>query len=219
MKLHREGNTLLITLFLLSLSLAGIIHFFVPIPLFVKLILYAGLAVFLVFVLRFFRYTIREFNPEGKAILCPADGKVVVIEEVEQAEFFGDRRIQLSIFMSPYDIHVNWIPIDGKVIHRKYYPGRYLVAWHPKSSLENERTSVVISDEQDQAVLVRQIAGAVARRVVCYPYENDNVAMGDELGFIKFGSRVDLLLPPDARINVKLNDKVRGRETILANLS
>lgn len=218
MRIHHEGYTLIGFFLLLSLSIGGVVHYWLPLPFWLKLIPYAGLAAFMVFIVRFFRYRLRAFASDPLAILCPADGKVVVIEDVSEAEYFGDKRKQVSIFMSPNDIHVNWMPVSGEIVSRIYYPGKYLVAWHPKSSMENERTSVVIRLENGREILVRQIAGAVARRIVCYAAEGQQVEQGDELGFIKFGSRVDLLLPPDAIINVSLRQRVNGRHTLIAHL-
>jgi phosphatidylserine decarboxylase len=218
MKIHQEGYTLIVFFLLLSISLGLLIHYWIPFPTWVKLLPYAALTGFMVFIFRFFRYRLRDFVPDSTSILCPADGKIVVIEEVEKAEYFGDRRIQVSIFMSPNDIHVNWMPISGEVVSRVYYPGKYLVAWHPKSSLENERTSVVIRTDAGKEILVRQIAGAVARRIVCYAAEGQQASQGEELGFIKFGSRVDLLLPTEAVIHVAMRQRVFGRQTRIASL-
>jgi phosphatidylserine decarboxylase len=148
-------------------------------------------------------------------ILCPADGKVVVIEETEENEYFHDRRLQVSIFMSPINVHVNRNPISGIISYFKYHPGKFLVAWHPKSSTDNERTTVVVKNANGVEVLFRQIAGALARRIVWYVKENDNVTQGSEFGFIKFGSRVDLFLPLGTEINVNIGDKVVGGKTII----
>jgi phosphatidylserine decarboxylase len=142
----------------------------------------------------------------------------VAIEEVIETEYFGDHRIQVSVFMSPNNVHINWSPVSGQIKYTKYHPGRYLVAWHPKSSSQNERSSVVVERADGIALLVRQIAGAMARRVVTYAREGNNIRQGDEIGFIKFGSRVDVFLPRDSDIKVELNDKVRGNVTVLAVL-
>ncbi|MNN24536.1 phosphatidylserine decarboxylase [compost metagenome] len=154
-------------------------------------------------------------NPQDGVILCPADGKVVVIEETEENEYFHDKRIQVSIFMSPVNVHVNRNPISGLVTFFKYHPGKFLVAWHPKSSTDNERTTVVVKDKAGREVLFRQIAGALARRIVWYVKEKDEVVQGNEFGFIKFGSRVDLFLPLGTEINVNIGDKVTGARTII----
>jgi phosphatidylserine decarboxylase len=148
-------------------------------------------------------------------VVAPADGKVVVIEEVEETEYFKDKRLQVSIFMSPINVHVNRYPINGKVQYAKYHPGKYLVAWHPKSSTENERTTVVVENDKI-AVLFRQIAGALARRIVMYSKENDTAKKGEDFGFIKFGSRVDLFFPIGTKINVELDQVVKGNKTVIA---
>jgi len=168
--------------------------------------------------LRFFRNPVRTPDKNADHVLCPADGKVVVIEEVEEPEYFKDKRIQISIFMSPFDVHVNRYPISGKVVHYKYHPGKFLVAYHPKSSTDNERTTTVIKDEQGREVLVRQIAGAVARRIVPYVKQGEEIVQGDDLGFIKFGSRVDVFLPIGTNLRIKLDDIVIGNKTILAEI-
>jgi phosphatidylserine decarboxylase len=152
-------------------------------------------------------------------VLCPADGKVVVIEETEEPEFLKDRRIQISVFMSPVNVHVNRNPVAGVVKYFRYHPGKYLVAWHPKSSTENERTTVVIENSKGIPVLFRQIAGAMARRIVWYVKEGDKVEQGQQFGFIKFGSRVDVFLPLGTKINVGLGEVVKGGRTVLATLS
>jgi phosphatidylserine decarboxylase len=149
-------------------------------------------------------------------IIAPADGKVVVIEEVTENEYFKDKRIQLSIFMSPINVHINRYPISGIVKYSKYHPGLFLVAWHPKSSTDNERTTIVVEHKNGREVLFRQIAGAMARRIVNYSKEGDTALQGDEFGFIKFGSRVDILLPLDIKINVSLEQPVKGRQTVIA---
>ena len=151
-------------------------------------------------------------------MISPVDGKVVVIEEVEEKEYFNDRRIQVSVFMSPINVHVTRYPIGGKVLFSKYHPGKYLVAWHPKASEENERTTVVVENKHFGKILFRQIAGALAKRIVNYAKENQEVIQGSDSGFIKFGSRVDVFLPLDSKIKVKLNQKVRGGESIIAEI-
>jgi phosphatidylserine decarboxylase len=175
--------------------------------------------VLLVLVLQFFRNPTRKV-PElnDNVVYCPADGKVVVIEETQETEYLKDKRIQVSIFMSPLNVHVNRNPISGTVKYSKYHPGKYLVAWHPKSSTENERTTVVIDNGKHQ-ILFRQIAGALARRIVNYLKVGDKVTQGEDMGFIKLGSRVDVYLPLDAEIKVKIDDMVKGNLTVLAHLS
>jgi phosphatidylserine decarboxylase len=173
--------------------------------------------VFWVLVLQFFRNPKRNTVLNAHHIIAPADGKVVVIEEVDEPEYFKDKRRQISIFMSPLNVHVNRNPISGVVKYVRYYPGKYLVAWHPKSSTENERTTVVI-DQGSFAVLFRQIAGAVARRIIWYSREGQEARQGADMGFIRFGSRVDVFVPLDAVVKVKLGETIRGGETVLASM-
>lgn len=169
-----------------------------------------------IFFLQFFRNPVRVIGKADNGLVyAPADGKVVVIEETEETEYLKERRIQVSIFMSPLNVHVNRNPVGGKVEYYKYHPGKYLVAWHPKSSVENERTTVVYNSG-GRKLLMRQIAGAVARRIVCYLKEGQEVSQGGEMGFIKLGSRVDLFLPLGAKIEVKMGDVVKGNETLIA---
>jgi phosphatidylserine decarboxylase len=170
---------------------------------------------FLLFIISFFRIPARKITVDGGKIICPADGKVVVIEEITDVEYFKDKRIQVSIFMSPANVHVNRNPISGIVRYSQYHAGKYLVAWHPKSSTENERHSVVIENEKG-IILVKQIAGALAKRICNYLTVSQSVKQGEELGFIKFGSRVDVLLPVTAKISVTLNQVVKGGVTELA---
>jgi phosphatidylserine decarboxylase len=172
---------------------------------------------FWLFILSFFRIPSRVHTIQEGAVIAPADGEVVVIEEVQADEYFTDRRIQVSIFMSPLNVHVNRNPVSGEIVYSQYHPGKYLVAWHPKSSTENERHSVVYNT-QGKEILVKQIAGALAKRIVNYLKPGQQVKQTKEMGFIKFGSRVDLLLPLDAKILVKLGDKPQGGVTVLATL-
>ncbi len=174
------------------------------------------LVVFCVLIIQFFRNPKRNTVIDDNCVLAPVDGKVVVIEEVFEKEFFKDNRLQVSIFMSPLNVHVTRHPVSGKTIYSKYHPGKYFVAWHPKSSEENERTTVVVENESFGKVLYRQIAGAVARRIVNYAKKGKEVVQGEDSGFIKFGSRVDVFLPLDVDIKVKLDDKVRGGESVIA---
>ena len=178
----------------------------------------SGSLIFLIF-LQFFRSPKRNWVISSRSIVCPADGRVVAIEEVEEPEYFnGEKRIQISVFMSPLNVHLNRYPISGKIAYAKYHPGEFLVAWHPKSSTQNERNTVVIETEFGPTVLIRQIAGFVARRIVWYCNQGDEVKQGDELGFIKFGSRVDLFLPLDAKVKVELEEKVKGGISVLAEI-
>lgn len=172
----------------------------------------------LLFLISFFRIPNRTLTIDENSIIAPADGKVVVIEETHDTEYFQDKRLQVSIFMSPANVHVNRNPISGKVVYNKYHKGKYLVAWHPKSSTENERHSVVIK-KGNTSILVKQIAGALAKRIVNYLSEGQQVNQGEELGFIKFGSRVDLLLPVGTKVHVNMNENVKGGVTVIASLS
>ena len=215
MKIHKEGHHIILGAFIILAIIATIAALFISgLLILIYAIVLACLGMF-IFIVRFFRYPQRpiSFGPDN--IICPADGKVVAIEEVEEKEYFKGKRIQVSVFMSPNNVHVNFFPIAGKVVYSKYHSGKYLVAWHPKSSEENERTTVVIQGKKDHIVLMRQIAGAVARRIVCYAKEDQVAEQGGEMGFIKFGSRVDLFLPLDAVIDVKIGEKVIGRTTII----
>lgn len=173
----------------------------------------------LLIVLQFFRHPNRVIRLDENIVLAPADGKVVVIEETQEDEYIKGRCIQVSIFMSPFNVHVNRYPISGILRYVKYHPGKYLVAWHPKSSTENERTSIAIENAKGQQLLLRQIAGALARRIVWYGKQGQQVKQGSELGFIKFGSRVDIFLPLGTEVAVKLQEKVIGGETIIAKLT
>ncbi|MDH3651349.1 MAG: phosphatidylserine decarboxylase family protein [Saprospiraceae bacterium] len=215
MKIHKEGaQTILIIITLLGLINAIIFYFATPgIGLFVATLSILILA----FILHFFRSPSRSRVLDPSLILAPADGKVVVLEEVFESEFLKIKCKQISVFMSPLNVHVNWNPCSGKVVYDKYHPGKYLVAWHPKSSSLNERTTVVY-ELKNQRILIRQIAGAVARRIVNYLKEGDLVVQGDEMGFIKFGSRVDILVPLKSEILVSLNTKVKGTQTPIARL-
>lgn len=169
----------------------------------------------LVIILQFFRNPNRSIRALEQTIVAPVDGKVVVIEEVLEKEYFKDKRLQVSIFMSPINVHVTRYPLSGKVNFSKYHPGKFLVAWHPKSSEENERTTIVIKNEFFGEVLYRQIAGALAKRIVNYAKEGEEVIQGEDAGFIKFGSRVDLFLPLGTKLNIKLNDHVKGNQSII----
>jgi phosphatidylserine decarboxylase len=185
-------------------------------PIWAFYILGVGCLILLGLVINFFRLPARSIGSEAlDDILCPSDGKVVVIEKVHETEWFKDERIQVSIFMSPLNVHAQWSPMAGRVLAARYHPGKYLVAWHPKSSTENERTTHVIEGQQG-TVLFRQIAGAVARRICWYLKEGEDLSHGDEVGFIKFGSRIDVFLPLDSEICVNMNQNVVGRETVLA---
>ena len=212
---HKEGHKILLVSFFLLLGLSLITDTFLEIVWLKNLLLITALVV-LVLILQFFRNPKRETILNNSQVLAPVDGKVVVIEEVFEKEYFKDKRLQVSVFMSPINVHVTRYPVSGKVVLSKYHPGKYLVAWHPKSSEENERTTVVVENPIYGKVLYRQIAGAMAKRIVNYAQEGDNVIQGDDAGFIKFGSRVDLFLPLDTKIKVVLNQKVKGGITVIA---
>lgn len=212
---HKEGHKIILITLLAVIASFFLIDNFVTLP-WLQKVLYAILLVFLILILQFFRNPKRHTQPNDTHVLSPVDGKVVVIEEVEEAEYFKGKRLQVSVFMSPLNVHVTRYPIGGNVVYSKYHPGKYLVAWHPKSSTENERTTVVVENKTYGKVLFRQIAGALAKRIVNYAKENENATQGSDQGFIKFGSRVDLFLPLDTNIKVALNQKVRGGETVIA---
>ncbi|HSZ71850.1 MAG TPA: phosphatidylserine decarboxylase family protein [Cytophagaceae bacterium] len=213
MIIHKEGRTLLLVLFLAltAVSTVGVLFLSSPGS---CIIASVSLLIFLV-VLQFFRSPSRAWVTGNDLIIAPADGKVVVIEEVFEPEYFKDKRIQVSIFMSPINVHVNRHPISGIIKYFKYHPGLYLVAWHPKASTDNERTTVVIERTDGKTLLLRQIAGALAKRIVWYIKETDKAVQTEELGFIKFGSRVDLFLPLDTKINVTLGQKTKGGITVV----
>ncbi len=171
-----------------------------------------------IFILFFFRLPTRTLNPDPGLVFSPADGKVVVIEETQENEYFKDMRLQISVFMSPFNMHSNRYPVSGNIKYVKYHPGQNMVAWHPKSSELNERSTIVIETADGKEILVRQIAGAMARRIVTYAKENQKVSQGDELGFIKFGSRVDLFLPVGTEIEIPILQQVKANKTIFAKI-
>ena len=212
---HKEGYFIIITTFLIFPALALGSEYFIGHKL-GKLSLQIGALVALVLVLQFFRNPNRNTVLNDNHLLAPVDGKVVIIEEVYEKEYFKDQRLQVSIFMSPINVHVTRYPMSGKVNFSKYHPGKYLVAWHPKSSELNERTTIVVENEQFGEILYRQIAGAVARRIVNYAKVGDTAVQGEDAGFIKFGSRVDLFLPVGTPVNLVLDQVVRGGETIIS---
>ncbi|MDA8886207.1 phosphatidylserine decarboxylase family protein [Bacteroidia bacterium] len=215
MRIHREGfKIILIATFLFVGILYGLSA--LESPPWLMALIGLPLLVLYILVIRFFRNPPRYSYKVENGIVAPCDGKVVVIEEVEETEYFKDKRIQISIFMSPLNVHVNRNPISGSVSYFKYHSGKYLVAWHPKSSTENERTTTVIKSEKGTEILFRQIAGAVARRIRWYIKPGDNTTQGEEMGFIKFGSRVDVFVPVGTDIKVKLEQKVSAAETLLA---
>jgi phosphatidylserine decarboxylase len=216
MTIHKEGyKTIAISTILFGvLNILSFYFLSSSLPL-ISWVIFIGTLGLLVFVISFFRVPNRTLTLQDDAIVAPADGKVVTIEEVQADEYFTDRRIQVSIFMSPLNVHVNRNPVSGEVAYSQYHKGKYLVAWHPKSSTENERHSVAYRKEGKE-ILVKQIAGAVARRIVNYLQTGQSVTQAAEMGFIKFGSRVDLLLPLDAKIHVKIGDTPQGGVTVIA---
>ena len=219
MTIHKEGYT--------SIGLAGLVvlltnvainYFFDDIQWLTTLWLIISI-VFFYIIVQFFRKPTRQFTINPQQVIAPCDGKVVVIEEVVETEYFKGSRRQVSIFMSPLNVHINWNPIAGIVRYFRYHPGKYLVAWHPKSSTENERTTTVIQHSNGTEILFRQIAGALAKRIVWYVKEGQQVAQCAEMGFIKFGSRVDVFLPLDAKVKVNLEEKTTGGITVIAELA
>ena len=212
---HKEGfKIILITLFVV-IGISLIAHYFIDIPWLKKLIQIVAF-LFLIAILQFFRNPKRITPKNDQHIIAPVDGKVVVIEEVFEKEYFKDKRLQVSIFMSPVNVHVTRYALGGKVTYSEYHPGKYLVAWHPKASEENERTTIVVDNPVFGEVLYRQIAGALAKRIVNYAKVGETVVQGEDAGFIKFGSRVDVYLPLGTRINVQLNQTVKGGIDVIA---
>lgn len=219
MTIHREGHTVLFILLILLFGLNWLVFAYYPESPLVQNSAILVSVIFYLLILQFFRNPVFQISQNTKHVLAPADGKVVVIEETEETEYFKARRKQVSIFMSPVNVHVNRSPVSGVISFFKYHPGKYLVAWHPKSSLENERTTVAVKMQNGAEVLFRQIAGALARRIKWYIKEGQPIEQGQEFGFIKFGSRVDIFLPLDATITVKVGDITKGGRTIIAELA
>ncbi|WP_298498580.1 phosphatidylserine decarboxylase family protein [uncultured Algibacter sp.] len=215
---HKEGHKIIIITLIIVVAGFLLIDSFIDI-IWLRTSIMIVLLIFLILILQFFRNPKRLTHLNDGQVISPVDGKVVVIEEVFEKEYFKDKRLQVSVFMSPINVHVTRYPIGGKVIFSKYHPGKYLVAWHPKASEENERTTVVVENATYGKVLHRQIAGALAKRIVNYAKVDDKAIQGGESGFIKFGSRVDLYLPLDTKIKVELNQKVRGGESIIAEIN
>jgi len=214
MKLHKEGKATL-TVEILAFTLFNYLAYYYA-PEYVAYLTIAITAFLFIMTLNFFRIPNREFERKEGIVYAPCDGKVVVIEETEETEYYKDRRIQVSIFMSPLNVHNQVYPISGNVKYTKYHPGKFLVAWHPKASTDNERSTVVVENDKI-SILFRQIAGAVARRIMTYSKKNDTVNVADEFGFIKFGSRVDLFFPIATKINTQLGDKVTGGLSVIAS--
>lgn len=217
MKIHREGHRIILNVLLLSAVLTGLAFFFLP----DRYALTVGIVLLALWflIVRFFRVPHRPVILDDNTIYAPADGEVVVVERTFEEEYLREERIQVSVFMSIWNIHINWYPMSGVVEYFKHHHGRFLVAWHPKSSTENERTTTVIRGQDGRRILFRQIAGFVARRIVSYAEEGEPVRQNTECGFIKFGSRVDLFLPLESEVQVKLGDKVAGTRTVIAKLN
>ena len=219
MHYHKEGYKIILFSAIFILLIDALVYFYLgnyPVP---KAIIGIGLIVLLVVIVQFFRVPHRNVLLDDSLVLAAADGKVVVVEEVFEDEYFHDKRIQVSIFMSPLNVHVNYYAIKGLITYFKYHMGKYLVAWHPKSSTENERTTLVIKHPDGFEILERQIAGAMARRIICYAKEGEEVNQAQGVGFIKFGSRVDLFLPLGSEILVSLNQQVKGQITPIAKIN
>ncbi len=217
MHLHREGYKIIfVTIIVLSLLTLATWKF---IPWwYLQLFIYIGLSLELLWTISFFRVPHRNIDYNEDVVLASADGKVVAIEQVTETEFFNDSRIMVSVFMSPFNVHVNWYPFSGKVIYTKYHKGKYLAAYNPKSSTDNERNTVVVENRDGKAVLLRQIAGVMARRIIAYAKDGDIAKQGEEFGIIRFGSRVDFYIPLDSEITVKIGDKVKAQKSIIAKL-
>ncbi len=216
MTIHKEGRVLLFVLLIVLFGVNWLISYFFPEAIILQNTVIIVSIFFYLLILQFFRIPVFEIQRNEKQVLAPADGKVVVIEETEETEYLKSRRKQVSIFMSPVNVHVNRMPVAGSISYCKYHPGKYLVAWHPKSSTENERTTIVAKMKTGQEILFRQIAGALARRIKWYVKEGQQLQQGDEFGFIKFGSRVDIFLPLEAKVMVKPGEITKGGKTVIA---
>lgn len=214
---HKEGYKILLTSLIVLIIINVLANTFIS-ALWIVQLIFGITAVIFFLIAQFFRNPKRHISINNKHILAPVDGKIVAIEKVYEPEFIDEERLQVSIFMSPINVHVTRYPIGGRVVYSKYHPGKFLVAWHPKSSEENERTTVVVKTKSYGEILFRQIAGAVARRIVNYAEEGMEVKQGSDSGFIKFGSRVDLFLPLDTKLCVSLNDKVKGGKSIISKI-
>jgi phosphatidylserine decarboxylase len=218
MKFHKEGYASLLIVLFFSAIITFIARFFFPTFFIAHLFAYLLSGFLIIIILQFFRDPKRKFTTGNNLIIAPADGKVVVIEETTENEYFKDKRLQVSIFMSPLNVHINRYPIAGTVSFFKYHSGKFLAAWEPKSSTDNERTTIVVKHINGTEILFRQIAGAMARRIVWYCKQGDTAKQCQQMGFIKFGSRVDLFLPIGTILNVKIGDVVRGSQTVLGEI-
>lgn len=219
MTIHREGHIVLFVLLVVLFALNWVVFYFYPNSVLVQNSVILASVLFYLLIVQFFRNPLFSITQNTKHVLAPADGKVVVIEEVIETEYLKDKRKQVSIFMSPVNVHVNRMPVGGTISFFKYHPGKYLVAWHPKSSTENERTTIAVKMNDGVEILFRQIAGALARRIKWYVKEGVTLDQGQEFGFIKFGSRVDIFLPLDATVTIKIGEITKGGRTIIAKLS
>lgn len=218
MKIHKEGYKIIPIAAIILGLLYALLYWLIPVDV-VQWILALAALVFFVLIVRFFRNPDFPIDRNPRHILAPADGKIVVIEETEETEYLKEKRIQVSIFMSPLNVHVTRSPVAGVISYFKYHPGKFLVAWHPKSSTDNERTSIGLKMPSGVEILIRQVAGAVARRICFYSKEGEEAEQGERFGFIRFGSRIDLYLPLDADIKVNINDISYGGKTVIAELS
>jgi phosphatidylserine decarboxylase len=218
MTIHKEGYKILLVLLVILTAINMVVSYYAPDNIVFQYAFLTFSVLFYFLILQFFRSPRRKVTLDERLVIAPADGKVVVIEEVVETEYFNDKRRQVSIFMSPVNVHINRNPVEGVVKYVKYHAGKYLVAWHPKSSTENERTTIVVKAKNEVEILMRQIAGALAKRIVWYVKEGQEVSQGEEFGFIKFGSRVDLFLPLTAKVKVNIGDKTVGGITVLAEL-
>lgn len=218
MRIHRTGITPILFLLAGVLLVLYLVNLAFPVQTIIHMVLYAVGAVFMFLVVRFFRFPYRSSEINDELVYSGADGKVVAVEKVHVDEYFDDERIQVSVFMSPVNVHINWSPVGGTVVYKKYHPGKFLVAFNPKSSLVNEHTTFVVKDNRSREVMMRQIAGAVARRILLEPDEGSALEQGGVVGMIRFGSRVDLLLPIDADVKVNIGDVVKATRTVIAKL-
>ena len=218
MRFHKEGYASLFLVLVFSVIIIFIAHYFFPNFKIAHWFAYLLSSILTITIVQFFRNPIRKFTLGENLIICPADGKVVVIEETNEGEYFKDKRLQVSIFMSPTNVHINRFPISGIISFFKYHSGKFLVAYDPKSSTDNERTTIVVKHKNGTEILFRQIAGALARRIVWYCKEGEIAEQCEQMGFIKFGSRVDLFLPIGTKLNIKLGDMVRGSQTVLGEI-
>jgi len=218
MKIHTAGIVPILVLLTAVLLILFLLNWVFPQQTFIHYIMYGAGFVFMFLVLRFFRFPTRSSIYDKDAVYSGADGKVVAIEKLHADEYFKDERIQISVFMSIFNVHINWSPFKGKLVYKKHHHGKHMVAFNPKSSLINEHTSMVVRDERGREVMMRQIAGALARRIILKPEEGNELVQGEMIGMIKFGSRIDLFLPPDAEVKVSIGEKVKGTKSLMARL-